>query len=87
MPRMIPQKQQKQVKKLNEIAKYSSMAFQMVFIIAFGVFGGIKIDKWLHLKFPLFTVILSFLAVLMAIYYFIKDVSFISRKNNETENN
>jgi hypothetical protein len=63
------------------------MAFQMIFIIASGVFGGIKIDKWLHFKFPLFTVLLSIIAVLLAIYYFIKDISFISHKNNETEGN
>ncbi len=84
---MIPKKPQKEPKRFNDIAKYSSMAFQMIVIIAIGVFGGIKTDKWFQLKFPLFTVILSLIAVVLAIYYFIKDITFISHKDNDTENN
>lgn len=70
----------KEPKKLNEFAKYSSMAFQMVIIIGLGVLGGIKLDDWLHMQFPLFTVLLSMGAVVLAIYYFIKDLTPMSRK-------
>lgn len=58
---------------LNSYARYSSLAFQMLFIILAGVFGGIKLDEWLQWKFPLFTVILSLLAVILSIYYAVKD--------------
>jgi len=46
----------------------------MLVIIAGGVFGGYMIDKYLNLKFPVFTVIFSFLSVAFAIYYVIKDL-------------
>jgi hypothetical protein len=45
----------------------------MLVIIGLGVYGGIKLDEWLHTKFPVFTVVLSFLSVILAIYYVIKD--------------
>ena len=41
---------------LNKFSYYSSMAFQMLIIIFIGVAGGISIDKWLHMKFPVFTI-------------------------------
>jgi len=58
---------------LNTYAKYSSLAFQMMFIILAGVFGGMELDKWLGWKFPVFTLVLSVLGVILAIYYAIKD--------------
>jgi hypothetical protein len=77
---MKPKNQPRELKKLNDIAKYSGMAFQMLIIIGIGVFGGIKLDDWLHMRFPLFTVVLSLAAVMLAIYYFIKDLTFMGRK-------
>ena len=61
------------MKQLNEAAKYSSMAIQMLIIIGIGVFAGIKLDKWLHTKFPVFTIVLSLLSIGLALYYFIKE--------------
>ncbi len=46
----------------------------MMAIIFLGVFGGIKLDKWLNISFPVFTVVLSILSVSLAIYIAIKDV-------------
>jgi hypothetical protein len=45
----------------------------MLTIILIGVFGGIKLDDWLELKFPVFTILLSIVSVILAIYYSIKD--------------
>ena len=59
---------------LNNYAKYSSIAFQMLAIILIGVWGGYKLDEWLDLKFPIFTVTLSLLSVIAAIYYVVKDL-------------
>jgi hypothetical protein len=50
------------------------MGLQMAVIITGGVLGGIQLDKWLHLKFPAFTLFLTLFSVFIAIYYFIKDV-------------
>jgi F0F1-type ATP synthase assembly protein I len=45
----------------------------MIAIILIGVVGGIKLDKWLKPSFPVFTVVLSFLGVILALYYVLKD--------------
>ncbi|NQT78029.1 MAG: AtpZ/AtpI family protein [Bacteroidetes bacterium] len=63
----------KEKKALNAYAKYSSIAFQMLVIILAGVFGGRELDKWIQLGFPVFTLGFSILAVILAIYYVIKD--------------
>lgn len=65
--------QEKTAKSLSNYAKYSSLAFQMIAIILIGVFGGMKLDKWLEFRFPVFTVVLSLLATSLAVYYGIKD--------------
>ena len=58
---------------LNNYAKYSSIGFQMIFIIVAGTFGGIKLDEYTGFQFPLFTVVCSLAAVALAIYTSIKD--------------
>lgn len=74
--------QPKQVKKsrppLESYARYSSLAFQMFAIIGLGIFGGVKLDKWIDTGFPLFTVLLAVLSVAAAIYIAVKD---LLRKN------
>jgi F0F1-type ATP synthase assembly protein I len=60
-------------KNLKDYARYSGLAFQMLFIILAGVWGGLKLDDWLHLK-PLFTIVLTIISVVMAIYFAIKDL-------------
>lgn len=60
-------------KNLNDYARYSSLAFQMMAIIGVGIFGGMKLDKYLALKRPVFTVLFSVISVILAIYYAIKD--------------
>lgn len=60
-------------KKINHFIRYSSLAFEMVAIMALGVFAGYKIDGWLDLSFPIFTLLLMVLAVVAAIYHAIKN--------------
>jgi hypothetical protein len=50
------------------------MAFQMLVIIFAGVAGGILVDKWLHMKFPVFTIILSLFGVFISLYLTFKDL-------------
>jgi F0F1-type ATP synthase assembly protein I len=65
---------EKKKKSLDSYARYSSIAFQMLVIILAGVFGGIKLDEWLELDIPVFTIILSLLSVILAIYYVTRDL-------------
>ena len=64
----------KKKKYLNSYARYSSIAFQMLAIILLGIWGGVKLDEWVQFQFPVFTLILSFVSVGMAIYVVIKDL-------------
>lgn len=59
---------------LNNYAKYSGIAVQMLAIILLGVFGGYKLDQWLNMSFPVFTILLSLLSVFFAIYSVVKDL-------------
>lgn len=69
---MNPNKIQKPKKKLDDFIRYSSLAFEMIVIMGIGVFAGVKIDQWLGLGFPAFTLILMILSVIGAIYYAIR---------------
>ena len=54
--------------------KYASMGTQIVVTILIGVFAGIKLDSWLGLKFPVFTVVLSLVSVVAGMYLAVKDL-------------
>jgi len=46
----------------------------MIAIILLGVFGGIKLDELIKWEFPVFTLVLTLLAVVMSMYYAVKDL-------------
>ena len=58
-----------------EFLKYSNIAFKMIIIILAGVFSGIKIDEYLELEQSIFTMIFSLVAVFIAMYVIIKEIS------------
>jgi F0F1-type ATP synthase assembly protein I len=60
-------------KKFDNYIRYSSLAFEMAAIMAIGVFAGYKIDEWLKLSFPFFTLGLMIFSVVGAIYHAIKN--------------
>jgi F0F1-type ATP synthase assembly protein I len=64
----------KKKKSLDNYVRYSNIAFQMLIIILIGVFGGIMLDKWIKLQFPVFTIILSILSVILSIYTVTRDL-------------
>jgi F0F1-type ATP synthase assembly protein I len=74
-----PQQSQKKNSKkleskgLNDFARYSGIAFQMIAIIALTTWGGIQLDKLAGFETPVFTIILSLLGVIAAIYTAVKD--------------
>lgn len=49
------------------------MATQMAITIFLGVWGGIKLDEKFPQKIPIFTLTLSLLGVVVAIYMVIRD--------------
>jgi len=51
------------------------MTFQMAVIIALGVWGGMELDEYFGLKkFPAFTIFLSLFAVIVSVYFVVKDL-------------
>lgn len=60
-------------KGLNNFAKYTGLAFEMIGIILITTWGGVKLDKLTGWKTPVFTIILSLLGVFAAIYFAVKD--------------
>lgn len=58
----------------NSYWKYSAMGLQMAAIIFVLTYLGIKTDEWLHLTFPAFTISLSLLSVILAIWFVVKDL-------------
>jgi ATP synthase protein I len=60
-------------KGLQDFAKYSGMAFQMMAVIFLATWGGRELDKLAKFDTPVFTIILSILGVFGAIYSVLKD--------------
>jgi len=73
----------KKKKLLDNYARYSSIAFQMLVIILIGVFGGIKLDEWLKLTVPVFTIVFSVLAVILSIYTVTRDLLRTKKGDNK----
>ena len=71
-------KNEKRKNQLNDYARYSSLAIQMLAIILLGTWGGIKLDSLFNFNLPVFTVFLSLASVALAIYFAVKD--FIKKK-------
>lgn len=65
------QKENKDFKNLNNYARYSGLAFEMLGIIALGTWGGVKLDTLLDIS-PLFTIVLSLGSVAVSMYMVIK---------------
>lgn len=55
-------------------AKYSSLAMQMIVIIVAGAFGGKALDEWLKWEFPVFTLVLTLLAVVVSTIYGMREI-------------
>lgn len=74
MPSRMKQHQQKNDQGYASYARYSALTIQVGVIIFAGTFGGYKLDAYLNLKFPVFTLILSLLSVFAAIWLLARDV-------------
>lgn len=52
-------------------------------IIALGVYGGYKLDLYLDWGFPLFIILLSLIATIIAIYISVKDIIHFNKNNSK----
>ena len=59
-------------RELYDYTRYSGMAFQMMAIIGIFTFIGYKLDKWLRLKYPIFTIVFILLSVFTALYSIVR---------------
>lgn len=59
-------------KQLDSYIRFSAMGLQMGFTIFFMTWAGVKLDEYLQLKFPAFTLTFALLSVTGVLYYFIK---------------
>ena len=57
------------------LLKYAGLATQFAIAIGLAVFVGIKIDKWMTLKNPMFVWILPLLFIIAIIFKIIKDTA------------
>jgi len=55
-------------------AKFSAIVVEMIVVIIVFVYGGIWLDKKILFDFPVFTVVLSLLGVVGAIFILIKQI-------------
>lgn len=65
---------QKNKKRFDAFIKYSSLAFEMMAMIAVSTFLGFKIDQWMNNQFRWFTLLLMVFSVIGSVYYFIRKI-------------
>jgi len=54
--------------------RYASLGTQILVALSLAVFGGIKIDAWLHTK-PVFSCLLPLLVLILTFYKLAKDTT------------
>jgi len=72
---MNPQKSPKKDKNLNNVVKFSGVAFEMAATIALCVLIGKFLDGYFEIQKPILTAIFSILGVVGAIYNLIRKVT------------
>lgn len=73
----------KKKNQLNSYAKFSGIAFQMIAIIGLGTYGGIKLDKKYPNDYMMYTLILSFASVIIALVYVVLRVLQTSKNQSK----
>jgi F0F1-type ATP synthase assembly protein I len=67
-------REEKAKKQLRDYARYSSLAFRLIAVVLLGFFGGMKLDDWMNMKFPVFTLVLACTGLFLSLYLLIKDL-------------
>lgn len=61
-------------KKRNYWMRYTTLATEMMIVLGVAVFGGLKLDDWLHTK-PLFIIVLPTLALIVLLIRLVKQLN------------
>ena len=77
------QKRRRLSRRINAYAEYSGIAFQMIAIIGLGTFGGVKLDQAFPNTYSLFTILCTFAAVCLSMYFVIRQAQKISNKKRD----
>jgi len=75
----------KKKNRLNAYAKFSGIAFQMIAIIGLGTYGGIKLDERYPNDYSLYTLVLSFASVIIALIYVVRRVLQVSKNQSDKQ--
>ena len=65
-----------------ELLRYAGLGTKLLVAIGLAVFGGLRVDKWLHSS-PLFTVALPLLILIVIFYKLVKETG--KSKNDESK--
>lgn len=68
---------------LKTYAVYSALGMQMAVIVVAGAFGGRALDKWVQWHFPVFTVVLTLLSIVLSILYGMREFFKQDKKRDE----
>ncbi|MDT0620531.1 AtpZ/AtpI family protein [Croceitalea vernalis] len=77
---MSQQKSPKKKPALNTYARFSGIAFQMIVIIGGGTYLGVFLDEKFPNKHSIYTVICSLFAVLISIYFVVRQIMKMSNR-------
>lgn len=80
---MSQQKSPKKKKSLSNYARFSGIAIQMVVIIGGGTYLGVYFDNKFPNRYSAYTVICSLFAVLISIYFVVKQILKTTKQNDE----
>ena len=69
---------------LRKYGDYSTVVFQMLFIIAISFWGGNKLSEYYQLKTKLLTVAIGFAGLCLAMYVTLKRLDEINRREEES---
>ena len=78
MEQQLPKENKKSQQSSNNFLRYSGLVFQMAATILIGTWGGMQLDELLYNDFPVFTIGLVLLSVVLSIYQAAKN--FLSNK-------
>jgi len=58
-----------------DLLKYAGLTTQIFLAIGLALFIGMKLDKWLHISFPVLVWVLPLLVIVSLIYKLIKETN------------
>lgn len=65
----------KATEKTTSFVQFSGIAFQMLGTIGLGVYAGMKLDAWQNNRRPIWTIVLSLVAIGASLYLFIRQLT------------